>query len=52
MNIYVEIEINGIIAAKRLKVPTEIRYTAMINQYIRNYFTELGYDVGNYLRIY
>ena len=51
MNIYVEIELDGVITAKNLRIPAEIRYTANVNQFIRDYFSNMGYDVGIYLRI-
>ncbi len=51
MLIHVEIELNNAITVKRLEIPDNIRYTVELNQYIRNYFTELGYNVGNYLSV-
>jgi len=51
MNIYVEIELDGVITAKNLRIPADMRYKTEVYQYIRNYFIELGYNVGNYLRI-
>lgn len=51
IKIHVEIELDGVITAKRLEIPLNIRHTVMENQYIRIYFTNLGYTVGDHLRI-
>ncbi|MCE5220120.1 MAG: hypothetical protein LLF98_02335 [Clostridium sp.] len=50
MKIYVEIELDGVITAKKLEMPNDIRHTVEENQYIRDYFINLGYKVG-YIRI-
>lgn len=48
----IEVELNGVITAKELKLPEEkSKYDVDINQFIRNYYIDLGYNVGNYIRI-
>jgi hypothetical protein len=50
-NIHVEIELNKVITVKSLKIPYELLTDAVKrNQYIREYFISLGYDVG-YIRV-
>ncbi len=50
--IYVDIELDGIITVKRLKVPIDIIYDyTKANDYIRSYFSDLGYKVGPNLRV-
>lgn len=49
--ITIEIELDNVITAKQLQVPTELVYDVKLNQYIRDYYKELGYTVGNYIRV-
>jgi hypothetical protein len=50
--IFVEIEINKVITAKSLQVPINlINDSVKRNMFIRNYFTELGYLVGQNIRV-
>lgn len=51
MNLNIEIELNGTITIKRIKIPSYMRYQTRVYQYIREYFINLGYVVGDYIRI-
>lgn len=53
---YVEIELDGVITTKRLKLPENLLSKSISNsvtriEYIRKYFTDMGYTVGNHIRI-
>jgi hypothetical protein len=49
--ITIEIELDNVITAKQLPVPTDLIYDVKLNQYIRDYYKDLGYKVGNYIRV-
>ena len=52
IKIIVEIELDNIITVKRLTIPYAINKDSVKrNQYIREYYINLGYVVGNHLRI-
>lgn len=47
--IYVEIELNKTVLPKRLPIPSgfDKSDSTKLKNYIRSYFSEMGYDVGN-----
>ena len=49
--IYVEIELNNTITVKKMQIPTNLMYDVKRDQFIRDYFSELGYEVGNHLKV-
>ncbi|MBZ9622883.1 hypothetical protein G9F71_008455 [Clostridium sp. FP2] len=52
INITIEIELDGVITVKQLKMPLELKHDFVkANQYVRNYYQELSYNVGKYIRI-
>lgn len=49
--LYLEIELDGVITAKRVQVPLNIDYgSPEMFQYIRKHFSGLGYTVGSRIR--
>lgn len=52
IKITVEIELDKIITAKQLQIPLELKHDFVkLNDYVRTYYKELGYEVGNYIRV-